>query len=80
MSQDVYARWEAWAGKETADLFTKIELFRTIDTFLKTAQLPKSKRFYIDKDGGYGDLENAVMIPIKKAKDKAWCDIDGLGE
>lgn len=80
MSQDVYARWEAWTGKETAALFTKSEVFRTIDTYLKTVQLPKTKRFYIDKDGGYGDLENAQLIPIKKAKDNAWSTVCGLGE
>lgn len=80
MSQDVYARWEAWTGKETADLFTKTEIFRTIDTYLKTIELPKSKRFYIDKDGGYGDLENASLIPLKKARDNAWSTVCGLGE
>jgi len=80
MSQDVYARWEVWTGKETAALFTKSEVFRTIDTYLKTIQLPKSKRFYIDKEGGYGDLENAQLIPIKKARDNSWSTVCGLGE
>jgi len=80
MSQDVYARWEAWTGKETQSLFTKSEVFRTIDTYLKTNQLPKQKRFYIDKNGGYGDLENASLIPLKEAKNNAWSTVCGLGE
>lgn len=80
MSQDVYARWEAWTGKETQSLFTKSEIFRTIDTYLKTNQLPKQKRFYIDKNGGYGDLIDASLIPLKEAKNNAWSTVCGLGE
>lgn len=80
LSNLLYDRFLAWTGKETADLFTKTEVFRTIDTYLKTIQLPKSKRFYIDKDGGYGDLENASLVPMKKAMDNAYSFVCGLGE
>lgn len=80
MFHDVYARWKAWTGKETQSLFTDSEVFRTIDTYLKSSDLPKTKRFYIDKNGGYGDLENASLVPLKKAKDNAWSAVCGLGE
>lgn len=80
MFHDVYARWKAWTGQETQSLFTDSEVFRTIDTYLKSSALPKTKRFYIDKNGGYGDLENASLVPLKKAKDNAWSAVCGLGE
>ena len=81
MSQDVLARFRKWTGKETSDLFTNSQILRLIDENNKLSPLPKHKRFYMKaNDGGYGDLENAQMLPAKEAKNNAYLRICAVGE
>ena len=81
MSQDVLTRFRKWAAPTTAELFTTAQILRLIDENNKLSPLPKNKRFYIKKDdGGYGDLENASMVPAKQAKNNAYLRICAIGE
>jgi prophage antirepressor-like protein len=81
MSQDVLARFQKWVAPTTAKLFTNAQILRLIDENNKLSPLPKHKRFYIKKDdGGYGDLENASLVPAKQAKNNAYLRICAIGE
>lgn len=80
MSQDVLTRFRKWAAPTTSDHFTNSQILKLIDTYIKTLPLPKNKRIYIDKNGGFGDLENAELIPIKKARDNSGLRVVQIGE
>jgi prophage antirepressor-like protein len=81
MSQDVLARFRKWAAPSTSDLFTDTQILRLIDEHNKRSPLTKNKRFYMKaNDGGYGDLENALLVPMKQAKNNTCLRICAVGE
>lgn len=81
MSQDVLARFRKWAAPSTSDLFTDTQILRLIDEYNKRSPLTKNKRFYMKaNDGGYGDLENAQLVPMKQAKNNTCLRICAVGE
>ena len=81
MSQDVLARFIKWAAPSTSDLFTDTQILRLIDEHNKRSPLTKNKRFYMKaNDGGYGDLENALLVPMKQAKNNTCLRICAVGE
>ena len=81
MSQDVLARFRKWAAPTTSDLFTDTQILRLIDEHNKRSPLTKNKRFYMKaNDGGYGDLENAQIVPMKQAKNNTCLRICAVGE
>lgn len=81
MSQDVLARFRKWAVPSTSALFTDTQILRLIDEHNKRSPLTINKRFYIKKDdGGYGDLENASLVPMKQAKNNTCLRICAVGE
>lgn len=81
MSQDVLARFRKWAVPSTSDLFTDTQILRLIDEHNKRSPLTKNKRFYMKaNDGGYGDLENAQIVPMKQAKNNTCLRICAVGE
>lgn len=81
MSQDVLARFRKWAAPTTSDLFTDTQILRLIDEHNKRSPLTINKRFYMKaNDGGYGDLENAQLVPMKEAKNNTCLRICAVGE
>lgn len=80
MSQDVLARFRKWVAPTTSSHFTNSQVLTLIDTHIKRLPLPKNKRIYIDKNGGFGDLENAELILFKKAKENTGLRVVQIGE
>jgi prophage antirepressor-like protein len=69
LAEKAYERLETWLEYQGYDLRISSDSFiKLLDVCFKEIPATKSDRFYISNKNGFGDIENAVLMPVSRFK------------
>lgn len=80
LSQDLYEQYKKWCKLKGHIVAEDGVFFHHVDQWCKSLPLPKTKRPFISKKNGFGDLENAVFFAKSKREDFLFGGVYTLGE